>query len=179
MNRILLFTLLFLFQPVANAAADDSPALQRSVEQLRQSIGLWDVVTENLNEDGTVATTMNGTYQFAWVVPDRVVSGRMDIPERKQSAGILFYVNESKALIEMVSVGADGKLWTMSGPLGGEVRTTGEFKTRDGGTGQLRFTRFNVGKDRFESRMDYTEDGGKTWKPGNHQVFRRAGSADS
>ncbi|MEZ5460373.1 hypothetical protein [Dokdonella sp.] len=158
---------------------DDSDALQKSVEQLRESIGLWDVVTENLAEDGSVANTMKGTYRFSWVVPDRVVSGRMDIPEKNQAAGILFYVNERKALIEMVSVGADGNLWIMSGPLGGEVRTTPEFETRDGGTGQLRFTRFNVGEDRFESRMEYSKDGGKTWTPGNHQIFRRAQAAGS
>jgi hypothetical protein len=74
----------------------------------------------------------------------------------------------------MVSVGRDGMLWTMSGPLGGETRTTQEFTTATG-TAQLRFTRYNVADDSFESRMEYTEDGGKSWKPGNHQVFRRGG----
>lgn len=61
----------------------------------------------------------------------------------------------------------------MTGPLGQEVRTTKEFPTASGGKGMQRFTRFNVAPDRFESRMEYTEDGGVTWKPGNHQVFRR------
>jgi hypothetical protein len=27
--------------------------------------------------------------------------------------------------------------------------------------------------------MEYTEDGGKTWRPGNHQTFRRAGSLEA
>ncbi|MCB1578347.1 MAG: hypothetical protein KDI81_13745 [Xanthomonadales bacterium] len=157
------------------ARADGDEALQRSVEQLRTSIGHWHVVTEFLDEDGSVAKSVNGSYRFEWVVPDRVVSGRSDIPELKQSAGILFYVNEKDRLIEMVSVAADGRLWIMRGALGDEVRTTPEYKTRDGGSGQLRFTRFNVAEDSFESRMEYSEDGGKTWKPGNHQTFRRAG----
>lgn len=177
MIRILLASLLLLTRPAGAApaaGADGNAALQRSVEQLRQSIGRWDVVTEFLQEDGSVAKSVAGSYEFAWVVPDRVVSGRSDMPELKQSSGILFYVNEKKAEIEMVSVGGDGRLWIMTGPLGGEVRTTAPYATSDGGSGQLRFTRFNVGKDAFESRMEYSQDGGKTWQPGNHQTFRRA-----
>jgi hypothetical protein len=113
-------------------------------------------------------------YELSWVVPDRVVSGRSEIPELKQVSAILFYVNETHKTIEMVSVGSDGRLWVMTGPLGQEVRMTNEFLTAAGGKGMLRFTRFNIAPDRFESRMEYTEDGGVTWKPGNHQVFRRA-----
>ena len=175
MFRILLCTALLLIHPAsaATVASEDKPALQRSVEQLRQSIGRWDVVTEFLNDDGSVAKSVDGSYEFAWVVPDRVVSGRSDIPAMKQTAGILFYVNEKKGEIEMVSVGADGRLWIMTGPLGSEVRTTAPYATSDGGSGQLRFTRYNVAPESFESRMDYSQDGGKTWKPGNHQTFRR------
>jgi hypothetical protein len=62
----------------------------------------------------------------------------------------------------------------MTGPLGKETRYSQKFESRDGKASQLRFTRFNVKDNAFESRMEYTEDGGKTWKPGNHQVFRRA-----
>lgn len=149
-------------------------ALAHSVEQLRGSIGRWNVTTEFLDESGSIARTAEGTYEFTWVVPDRVVSGRSEIPAANQASGILFYVNEKQGVIEMVSVGADGRLWTMTGPLGGEVRTTPEFDTAGGGKARLRFTRYNVEADRFESKMEYSEDGGATWKPGNHQVFRRA-----
>lgn len=107
------------------------------------------------------------------VVPDRVLSGRSDIAELQQTSAILFYVDAKRRHIEMTSVGADGRLWIMTGPLGEETRYTQEFDTTTGGKGQLRFTRFNVRPDAFESRMEYTEDGGATWKPGNHQVFRR------
>jgi len=41
----------------------------------------------------------------------------------------------------------------------------------------MRFTRYNVANDKFESRMEYTDDGGKSWKPGNHQSFRRAAAS--
>ncbi len=155
---------------VAVSAGDE---LSQSVEQLRHSIGRWSVTTEFLNDDGTVAKTVTGSYEFEWVVTDRVVSGRSDIPELKQSSGILFYVNDKKKTIEMVSVGADGQLWVMTGTAGQETRYTQVFKTRDGKESQLRFTRYNVSDDKFESKMEYTEDGGKTWKPGNHQVFKR------
>lgn len=148
-------------------------ALQLSVDQLRTAVGRWAVVTEFLNDDGSVAKSVSGTYDFSWVVPDRVVAGKSEIPELKQAAGILFYINEAKRQIEMVSVGADGHRWTMTGPLGREERLSQEYKTAEGGTGRLRFTRFNVSPDRFESRMEHTADGGATWKPGNHQVFRR------
>jgi len=162
---------------LARAQGDDDEAMEHSVEQLRSTVGHWDVVTEFLNDDGSVARSVTGTYEFSWVVPDRVLSGKSAIPELQQSSGILFYINQKKREIEMVSVGADGHLWVMTGPLGGETRTTEEFKTADGGTGQLRFTRYNVTADAFESRMEYSDDGGATWKPGNHQTFLRSQSA--
>ena len=164
---------LLLLAGTVTAVGDDA-ALQKSIEQLRGSIGRWDVTTEFLNADGSAAKTVTGSYEFTWVIPDRVVSGKSAIPELAQVSAILFYVNEKQQVIEMVSVGADGRLWVMTGELGGEVRTTPEFKTASGGAGQLRFTRYSVAADSFESKMDYTEDGGETWLPGNHQVFRRA-----
>lgn len=75
--------------------------------------------------------------------------------------------------LEMVSVAADGRLWVMTGELGGDTRYTQTFPTREGTTGQLRFIRYNVSVDSFESRMEYTADGGATWTLGNHQVFTR------
>ncbi len=168
---------LFIALPAPAQTPDEENALRRSVDQLRASVGLWNVTTDFLKPDGTVARSVTGTYEFTWVVPDRVVSGRSEIPELNQTSGILFYVNEARQSIEMVSVGADGNLWVMTGPLGQETRTTTPYKTASGGTGRLRFTRYNVNKDAFESRMDYTEDDGATWKPGNHQLFRRSGAA--
>lgn len=155
--------------------ADTPPneKLARSVEQLRSAVGRWAVVTEFLNADGTVAKAVAGTYEFEWVVTDRVVQGRSAIPELKQNTAILFYVDEKRQVIEMAAVGADGRLWVMTGALGDETRYTQKYAAGDGKEGQLRFTRYNVTPDGFESRMEYTEDGGKTWKPGNHQVFRR------
>lgn len=154
--------------------ADASGPLAIGVEQLRSTEGAWNVVTEVLAPDGGVTQSAPGTYRFEWVVPDRVLRGESIVPGLGQHAGILFYVNEQKSLIEMVSVGADGRLWIMTGPIDGETRETQFLPTRDGGTLQLRFTRFNVTKDSFESRMEYTTDGGLTWSPGNHQVFERA-----
>lgn len=167
-----------MFLTVANTAmaqvAPDSSAMSHSVGQLRSAVGRWDVVTDFLEADGSIARSEPGTYTFEWVVPDRVVRGQSEIPGMGQVSAILFYVNEAKRVIEMVSVAGDGNLWVMTGPLGGETRTTPSFKSASGGDAQLRFTRFNVKADSFESRMEYTEDGGKTWKPGNHQRFTRA-----
>jgi hypothetical protein len=73
----------------------------------------------------------------------------------------------------MVSAGADGRLWVMTGPDDAEVRITPDVPTQDGGRMRLRFTRYNVTADRFESRMDYSTDGGAGWTQGNHQVFVR------
>lgn len=170
----LLLGLLLLNAAPQPAAPDPSRALAISVDELRSSIGRWEVETDFLNPDGTVAKAVRGTYEFDWVVPDRVVRGKSEIPELKQVSALLLYVNEAKAVIEMVSVGAEGNLWTMTGPLGGETRQSQEFATSGGGTGRLRFTRSKVTAGSFESRMEHTSDGGKTWQPGNHQVFRRA-----
>jgi hypothetical protein len=177
MRRLTLVAALLLPGPFASAQTPAEPTpMERSVEQLRNTVGRWAVTTEFLGEDGSVARTATGTYEFSWVVTDRVVSGVSTIPEMAQTSGILFFINEQEQVIEMVAVGADGRLWRMIGPLGGEVRTTPEFETADGGRGQLRFTRYNVSADAFESKMEYTVDGGKTWTPGNHQQFRREAS---
>jgi hypothetical protein len=173
-KNFLLLLVLYLGGSMASYAQETAAALEHSIEQLRSSIGLWNVTTELLNPDGTVADSLDGTYEFAWVVPDRVVSGKSLVPSQNQVSALLFYVSERKHIIEMLSVGADGNLWIMTGPLGGEERRTQVFKTQGGGSGQLKFTRYNVLPDSFESKMEYTEDGGKTWTPGNHQVFRRS-----
>jgi hypothetical protein len=171
----LLSTLLAL--PLAEASETAPIGFDSAVQQLRSTVGAWDVKTTQYGDDGAVARVASGTYRFEWIVPDRVLAGRSDIPDWKQASGILFYVNERRATIEMASVGADGMLWVMTGPASGETRTTPAVPTGDGGTLQLRFTRFNVAPNRFESRMEMSHDGGSSWKPGNHQVFSRETAA--
>ncbi len=169
-----------VFRPGGAAAlcrTGEPEALAVGVAQLRHAIGEWNVTTARYGEDGSVTSTMPGTYRFEWVVPDRVISGRSDIPELGPASGILFYVRERRAAIEMVSVGADGHLWVMTGPIAGETRVTPSTPLADGGSMKLRFTRFNVEPDRCESRMEYSLDDGATWKPGNHQVFERASAS--
>jgi hypothetical protein len=165
--------MILMLIPAVAIGEGEPTALEASIQQLREAVGNWSVTTEFLNEDGTVSRSTEGSYRFEWVVEDRVVSGVSDIPEMDMRAAILFYVNEGKGIVEMVSVAKDGRLGIMTGPLGEETRYTQKFPTQSGGEGQLRFTRYNVGEDTFESRMEYTEDDGATWKPGNHQLFRR------
>lgn len=145
----------------------------RAVAQLRSTRGTWDVTTEFLRTDGSVARTAKGTYAFDWVVEDRVLRGESSIPELQTKAGILFFLDEAAGEMVMASVGRDGHLWVMSGPADGETRTTPDTRMPDGSTMRLRFTRFNATPDRFESRMEVSADGGATWQPGNHQVFVR------
>lgn len=163
-----------LVLPLAQAGESPPSQLNAAIAQLRQAVGLWDVTTTRFREDGAVAGVAAGTYRFDWIVPDRVLAGRSDIPAMQQVSGILFYVNERRSTIEMASVGADGNLWVMSGPADGETRTTAPTALADGRTMQLRFTRSNVTANRFESRMEVSLDGGESWKPGNHQLFVRA-----
>jgi len=157
------------------APAAAPAAIATGVAQLRHAHGEWTATTEFLKPDGSVASRVVGEYRFEWVVPDRVLQGRSEIPELQMASGILFYVNERKAAIEMVSVGRDGQLWVMTGPLDGETRSTPPTARPDGSLIELRFTRYNVSPDRFESKMEYSLDGGKAWVQGNHQVFERRG----
>lgn len=143
----------FLVFPFAEASETAPLGFDTAVQQLRSAVGVWDVETTQYADDGAVARIACGTYRFEWVVPDRVLAGRSDIPDWKQASGVLFYVNERSA-IEMASVGPDGDLKVM------------------------RVTRFAVAPDRLEARMDVSTDGGVSWRPGHHQVFRRAASGD-
>lgn len=154
----------------------DTPAAAfgESIEQLRHVAGRWNVTTTQFRDDGSVAQRLDGAYQFDWIVPDRVLSGRASTPATGQASAILLYVNEKRATIEMASVGADGNLWITTGPAGGDVRTTPPSPMSDGSRMQLRYTRFNVAPNRFESRMDVSTDGGTSWRAGNHQLFVRS-----
>ncbi len=155
------------------ALADDPRPENPAVQQLRHAHGAWDATTEFISPDGAVARSVEGSYEFDWVVPDRVLIGRSEIPELGLSSGILFFYSETADTITMTSVGGDGQLWVMSGPADSEVRATPPTPQADGSTIELRFTRYNVEPDRFESKMEYSSDGGATWTQGNHQVFRR------
>ena len=151
-------------------AAEETPA---GVLELRRNVGVWDTTTEFLAEDGSVARAVRGTYSFEWVVSDSVLRGVSEIPETKQKSAILFYYRAAKDEIEMVSVGADSVLWLMTGPGGGNARTTAPRPTQDGGTITLRFTTANVTAERFESRMEWSADEGQIWNPGNRQTMVR------
>ncbi|MEZ5417082.1 MAG: hypothetical protein R2708_07050 [Vicinamibacterales bacterium] len=150
--------------------------LAASIDELRHVVGRWNVTTEFLRDDGSVARAVQGTYEFEWVVPDTVVRGVSHIPALDQRAAILLFVNPREKTVEMTSVGADGQLWRMIGPVGGDSRTTPDVTMPDGSTLRLRFTRSNVTADRFESRMERSVDGGRQWTTGNHQVFTRVGA---
>jgi hypothetical protein len=167
-----LFALLAM--PAAAAGEATASPLASAVQQLRHAAGVWQVTTTQFDDRGAVQRVGSGTYRFDWVVPDRVLSGRSDMHEWKQSAGMLFYVNPERSTVEMTSVGPDGQLWVTSGPAGSDTRTTAPTPLADGRQMQLRFTRFGVTQNRFESRMEVSLDGGESWKPGNHQLFVRA-----
>ncbi|WP_299321448.1 hypothetical protein [Parasphingopyxis sp.] len=157
----------------AQSAAPPPEPAEQAVEQLRHVVGLWNVETDFIGPDGAVQRTFAGQYRFGWVVRDRVVSGMSTIPELNQSAAILFFVRPNRSEIEMASVAADGHLWRMIGPDTSETRTTPNTPMADGTTMMLRFTRYAVEPDRFQSRMEISRDGGTTWELGNEQRFVR------
>lgn len=172
--RGLTASLLLACTPVSGEAMETPvEGLSEGVQQLRHAVGIWNVTTTQYSDDGTVSHRMKGTFQFEWVVPDRVLSGRSTMPAGGQNAGVLLYVNERRATIEMASVGADGNLWVMSGPADGEIRMTPPMPMSDGSRMQLRYTRFNVAPNRFEARVDVSTDGGASWHAGRHQLFVR------
>lgn len=156
-----------------DAQAEADEAVSPALAQLRHVVGTWDVVTTFIRPDGTEAGSFDGTYAFSWVMEDKIVQGVSTIPQFKMASGILFYLIPGSEEIEMVSVGPDGQLWTMTGPQDSETRETPLVTMPDGSTLKLRFTRFNVSPDRFESRMERSTDGGETWSLGNRQVFVR------
>ena len=173
--RGLAASLLLACAPGTSEALDTpAAAFAESVDQLRQVAGRWNVTTTQFKDDGSVAVCQDGIYQFDWIVPDRVLSGRSSVPATGQASAILLYVNEKRATVEMATVGADGYLWIQTGPAGGETRTTPPTPMTDGTRMQLRYTRYNVAPNRFESRMDVSTDGGSSWRAGNHQLFVRS-----
>jgi len=167
-----------LATPQLHAQEGEQEMVNPAVAQMRHVIGEWDVATTFIKADGEPAGTFDGTYTFEWVMEDRIIKGMSAIPEFNMASGLLFYLRPATNEIEMVSVGPDGKLWTMTGPQGSETRETPIVDMPDGTTLKLRFTRFNVTQDMFESRMERSTDGGETWSQGNHQLFTRRGAGN-
>lgn len=149
------------------------PPVTADVQQLRHAIGTWDVETDYIGPDENIVGTVNGVYNFRWVIPDKIASGTSVQPELNQTSAILFFLRPKTNEIEMTSVGADGYLWRMIGPADGEIRTTPDMKMDDGSNMMLRFTRHSVTPDSFGSTMEISSDGGATWHAGNRQRFRR------
>lgn len=174
MRRLAVLVPVALWGTAALAEAGPAPGL----EQLRHAVGDWRVETRFRQADGGETRPFAGTYRFEWVIPDAVLRGVSEIPELKQRSAILFYLRPARNEIEMVSVGGDGKLWTMTGKEGSELRETADLPTADGGTMRLRFIRSKVEPERFESRMEWSSDGGASWNAGNHQVFLRCAGAN-
>ena len=171
--------LAFLVLPLAEAIEMAPTSLTGAVQQLRQAAGHWNVTTTRYAPNGSVAAVASGTWHFDWVVPDRVLSGRAAIPDWKQTSGMLFYLNERRSTLEMASVGADGQLLVMTGPAGAETQTTTPIQLPDGRRMLQRYTRFGITADRFEARMETSFDGGRSWKPGHHQLFVRVPASRS
>lgn len=161
----------------AAEAVQDLPSA--AVIQLRHVVGEWDVATTFHGPDGAPGQTLDGVYSFEWVLEDKIVKGMSTIPQLEMASGLLLYVRPSTSEIEMVSVGPDGRLWTMTGPQDSETRETPVVDLPNGNSIKLRFTRFNVTPDRFESRMELSSDGGETWIQGNHQLFVRREESES
>ncbi|MEE9433292.1 MAG: hypothetical protein V3V15_03540 [Sphingorhabdus sp.] len=174
----LILSAICLAAPVTPIIAQDSPRVQaeadisRTVAELRYVIGDWDVSTDFISPEGKVFTA-KGRYSFAWVVPDKIVSGISETPALKQTSAILFFHRPAKKEVEMAAVGPDGHLWRMIGPENSETRTTPDTQMPDGSTMMLRFTRSNVKADSFRSTMEMSNDGGKTWRVANRQQFTR------
>jgi hypothetical protein len=174
MKAIAAAILSFLVLPLAHASGLAAPALDAAVEQLRQAAGRWNVTTTRYADNGSVAAVATGTWNFDWVVPDRVLSGRSVIPDWSQSAGMLFYLNERLITLEMAQVGPDGQLVVMSGPAGAASRTTAAVALPDGRRMLHRHTHYGVTRDKFEAKLETSYDGGQSWKLGFHQLFVRA-----
>ncbi|MBX7527389.1 hypothetical protein [Qipengyuania vesicularis] len=178
-RKIVLASLALMLAPPQALAEETADEVVPAITQLRQAVGTWDVVTTFYRDDGSVAGEADGTYTFDWVTEDKILRGQSEIPQFYMRSAILFYHRPGTSEVEMVSVGPDGRLWVMTGPDTTETRETPVVTNPDGSTIKLRFTRFNVSDDRFESRMERSSDGGETWVQGNHQLFIRRSRQDS
>lgn len=174
------FSITFLLIIVAVAVGQPQPPslkASKGIEQLRQIVGNWDVTTEILFPDGTVELKQEGSWQFRWVVPDRVLSGESHQAESK--AAILIYVHAQKEVIELATVGEDGLLWVMSGAADSESLTTPNTKVSEKETIMFRWSRYEFEKNRFRSKLEISKDGGKTWVLRHRQEFRRKSASSN
>ena len=177
-SLVIAFLCLFLAgSPQASALTRDDPDFDRpvalAIEQLRHIVGNWKVETDFFGPDSKLLGTYTGRYEFRWVVEDKIVSGHSELPQLQQKSAILFFHRLNTREVEMISVGSDGRPWRMIGPDDSEVRTTANTPMPNGTKLMLRFTRHNIEQDSFQSTMESSDDGGKTWHLGNRQRFKR------
>lgn len=169
-----MFNAIIALAAVAAAQTADTPARPTpGLTELRYVHGEWDVRTELLNSDGSVARSVEGTYKFSWAIPDAVLHGLARQPQLNSSSALLLYRRPATQEVEMVAVDEQGTRWFMTGKDGSDIRSTEDRKMSDGSTMRLRFTRYGVEPNRFWSKMEYSTDSGKTWAQGNRQRFDR------
>jgi hypothetical protein len=91
---------------------------------------------------------------------------------KSSNKGMMFY-SFADEKIYIVDVNQDGELWILSGNMEDDILTSQTKERPNGSTMTIRFTHRNRKKDSFEALMEYSSDGGKSWKRGYYQYITR------
>ena len=163
----------FFVLPFAEASETAPPVLATAVQQLRQAAGRWNVTTTRYAENGAVAAVATGTLNFDWVVPDRVLAGKLR-HSRLEPVGRHALLPERAHVHARDGAGRRRRAAHRDErPRRDRDANDRADRMPDGRRMLQRHTRYGVTANRFEAKMEMSYDGGANWKPGYHQLFVR------
>jgi len=169
------YTLTFLFALLIFKAYPQSKITELPEEaqkRLDYHIGEWSVHIEFLDSAGNVTRTAEGTDISRYLIDSTVVELTTIDDGNNISKGWIFY-NIKEQKYYLVSVSSEGDLWILKGGLDQYVITSDPREQLNGKTVQIRFTHYNIEENSFEAIMEYTIDGGKTWRKAYRQIITR------
>ena len=136
-------------------------------------IGDWDSTWEFVDAGGDVVGSMRGTESARWLIEGRLVELTTQVEGQPGPSKAWMFYSDVDQLFHLVSVGANGDLWTLDGGLKEYVITSPLVERPDGSRMALRFTHDESDPNvvRAEMSRRTSEDG--PWQPATRQTMRR------
>ncbi|MEM7050783.1 MAG: DUF1579 family protein [Acidobacteriota bacterium] len=149
--------------------AEEYPRAPAPMGQFAPLVGDWDCTLEQLQQDGSYAPR-KATWKFWYILDGHALMDewRATLPDGSPMAGInIRHYNPESKTFEARWLPTNGLEWKTypSRFEDGQFIMTGKSTTPSGQEGDMRVTFYDMKKDTFRWKMDWSTDGGKTWTP--------------
>jgi hypothetical protein len=175
-SRLAAATLVATAHLATAALAQPAPAAppEEAARRLEQILGRWASTWEWLDANGKVLGVERGSETGVWAIEGRLVELTTLVEGRPGPSKAWMFWSEPLERFTLVSVGADGTLWTLAGGLEEFVLTSEPTPQPDGRTMEIRISHGEETADRLSAVMEYRHPPAEEWTVGFRQTLVRA-----